>query len=63
MANMTAQMALEEAMTYTKSRTAFGKPLQGFQVTRHKLVDTATLVEASREYIYRVAAKIDAGIQ
>lgn len=63
MANITAQMALEEAMAYTKERTAFGKPLQGFQVTRHKLVDMATLVEVSREFTYRVAAKIDAGIE
>ena len=62
MANMTAQMALEEAMRYTKERTAFGKPIQGFQVTRHKLVDMATLVEVSREFTYRVAAKINAGI-
>lgn len=63
MANMTAQMALEEAMAYTRNRTAFGKPLQGFQVTRHKLVDMATLVEVSREYTYRVAARINAGIE
>jgi acyl-CoA dehydrogenase len=62
MANMTAQMALEEATKYTKERNAFGKPLQGFQVTRHKLVDMATLVEVSREYTYRVAAKMKAGI-
>ena len=62
MANMTAQMALEEAIKYTKERQAFGKPLQGFQVTRHKLVDMATLVEVSREFTYRVAAKINAGI-
>ncbi|MFO7560058.1 MAG: acyl-CoA dehydrogenase family protein [Desulfobacterales bacterium] len=62
MANMTAQMALEEAMKYAKKREAFGKPLTGFQVTRHKLVDMATLVEVSREFTYRIAAKIDAGI-
>jgi len=62
MANMTAQMALEESIRYTKERTAFGKPLKGFQVTRHKLVDMATLVEISREFTYRVAAKINAGI-
>jgi len=62
MANITAQMALEEATKYTKERTAFGKPLQGFQVTRHRLVDMATLVEISREYTYRVAAKINAGL-
>ncbi len=62
MANMTAQMAYEEAAQYAKNREAFGKPLAGFQVTRHKLVDMATLLEISREFTYRVAAKIDAGI-
>jgi acyl-CoA dehydrogenase len=62
MANMTAQLALEEAQRYTRERQAFGKPLAGFQVTRHKLADMATLVEVSREYTYRVAARINAGI-
>ncbi len=62
MANMTAQLALEEAIRYAKQRQAFGKPLSGFQVTRHKLVDMATLVEASREFTYRVAAKMNAGV-
>ena len=62
MANMTSQMALEEALAYTKERKAFGRPLKGFQVIRHKLVDMATLVEISREFTYRVAAKINAGI-
>ncbi|MBF0102837.1 MAG: acyl-CoA dehydrogenase family protein, partial [Desulfobacterales bacterium] len=62
MANMTAQLALEEALKYAKTREAFGKQMMGFQVTRHKLVDMATLVEVSREFTYRVAAKMDAGI-
>ncbi|MDA3896130.1 MAG: acyl-CoA dehydrogenase family protein [Desulfobacteraceae bacterium] len=62
MANTTAQMALEESQKYTKEREAFGKPLKGFQVTRHKLVDMATLVDVSREYTYRIAAKMNAGI-
>ncbi len=61
MANMTAQIALEQAMKYAKERKAFGKSLTGFQVTRHKLVDMATLVEVSREFTYRIAAKIDTG--
>ena len=63
MANMTSQLALEEALRYTKEREAFGRTLTGFQVTRHKLADMATLVDASREYTYRIAAKIDAGEQ
>ena len=62
MANMTAQLALDEAMRYAREREAFGKPLTGFQVTRHKLAELATLVEVSREYTYRVAARMDAGI-
>jgi len=61
MANMTAQLALEESLKYAQEREAFSRPLSGFQVTRHKLVDMATLVEASREFTYRVAAKMDAG--
>ena len=62
MAYMTAQMALEESQAYVKERQAFGKPLIGFQVTRHKLADMATLVEVAREFTWRVATKIDAGI-
>jgi acyl-CoA dehydrogenase len=61
MANMTAQLAFEESLKYAQEREAFGRTLSGFQVTRHKLADMATLVEASREFVYRVAAKIDAG--
>jgi len=62
MANMTAQLALESSIQYAKERKAFGKPIVGFQVTRHKIVDMATLVEVSKEFTYRVAAKIDSGI-
>lgn len=62
MANMTSQMALEEAIRYAGERSAFGKPLAKMQVIRHKLADMATQVEASREFTYRVAARIQAGI-
>ncbi len=61
MANTTAQMALEESLNYVHVREVFGRPLVGFQVTRHKLVDMATMVEVSREFAYRIAAKIQAG--
>jgi len=62
MANMTAQLALEECLRYVPERVAFGKPLSKMQVIRHKLADMATQVEASREFNYRVAARIQAGI-
>src|SRR5690606_32093226 len=41
---VTAQIAYEEALAWSKERQAFGKPLTGFQVTRHKLADMATKV-------------------
>lgn len=62
MANVTAELALNHALTYARQREAFGKPLTGFQVTRHKLVEMASLVEISREFTYRVAARMQAGI-
>ena len=62
MANMTFQLAFEASLRYARQREAFGKPLAGFQVMRHKIVDMATLVEVSREFTYRVAAKIGAGL-
>ena len=62
MANMTSQLALEASIQYANHREAFGKQLAGFQVLRHKIVDMATLVEVSREFTYRVAAKISAGL-
>jgi acyl-CoA dehydrogenase len=61
MANTTAELALEESIKYAKIREAFGKPIAGFQVTRHKLVDMAIAVEVSKEFVYRTAAKIEAG--
>ncbi len=62
MANMTSELALNECLKYAKEREAFGKPLTGFQVTRHKLADMATMLEASKEFTYRVAAKMNAGV-
>lgn len=62
MANSTSQMALEEALRYVHEREAFGRKLAKMQVIRHKLADMATQVEASREFTYRVAARIQAGI-
>ncbi|MBA4397137.1 MAG: acyl-CoA dehydrogenase [Syntrophus sp. (in: bacteria)] len=61
MAHAVAALALEESIRYAKSREAFGRPLSGFQVTRHKLVDMATKVEVARQFNYRVAAKMQAG--
>ena len=61
-ATTAADMALQECLRYVKERETFGKSLERHQVIRHKLADMATLVEVSREYNYRVAAKMSAGV-
>ncbi|PYB97341.1 acyl-CoA dehydrogenase [Pseudomonas protegens] len=61
MANMTAQMALEESLKWAREREAFGKPIGKFQVLKHRLAEMATALEVSREFTYRQAAKMAAG--
>lgn len=43
-----ALLAYREAVAYAKERAAFGKPLTGFQVTRHKLADMVARIAAAR---------------
>ncbi|WP_025128810.1 acyl-CoA dehydrogenase family protein [Pseudomonas sp. PH1b] len=61
MANMTAQMALEESLKWARGREAFGKPIAKFQVLKHRLAEMATALEISREFTYRQAAQMAAG--
>lgn len=57
----TAAIALEDALAYAKERQAFGRPLVGFQVTRHKLARMATEVEAARTLNYSCALRVRDG--
>jgi acyl-CoA dehydrogenase len=43
-----AELAYRESVGYVRDRRAFGKPLSGFQVTRHKLADMASRIAAAR---------------
>lgn len=43
-----AELAYRESVAYARDRQAFGNPLTGFQVTRHKLADMATRIAAAR---------------
>ncbi len=61
MGHASAELALREAKRYAGERTAFGKPLQGFQVTRHKLAEAATEVTAAKTLNYVLAQRIGAG--
>ncbi|MBI2154287.1 MAG: acyl-CoA dehydrogenase family protein [Candidatus Rokubacteria bacterium] len=49
--------ALEDTIAYARQRHAFGGPLTGKQVIRHKLADLATLIEAGRWLTYAACFK------
>ena len=56
-----AQRCLDEAITYVKDRSQFGKPIGDFQNTQFQLADMATDLEAARALLYLAAAKVSAG--
>lgn len=58
-----AQLAYRESIAYARERTAFGKTLTGFQVTRHKLADMATRIAAARAFTGEVATRYVRGEQ
>ncbi len=62
MANMTSELALNEALKYCKEREAFGRSIGKYQVIKHKLVEMATKLEVSKTMMYNVAANMNAGI-
>jgi acyl-CoA dehydrogenase len=62
MANMTSELALNEALKYCKEREAFGRSIGKYQVIKHKLVEMATKLEVSKTMMYSVAANMNAGI-
>jgi acyl-CoA dehydrogenase len=46
-----ADLAYRESVSYAQARQAFGKPLTGFQVIRHKLADMASRIAAARALV------------
>ena len=56
-----AKGALEATVEYAGVRQQFGKPISSFQITRAKLADMATAVEAARLLTMRAAILKDAG--
>ena len=56
-----AALSLEHALAYAKERSAFGRKLVGFQVTRHKLAEMATKVQSARALTYAVADRMRKG--
>ena len=58
-----AELAYREAIAYGKQRQAFGKPLTGFQVTRHKLADCASQLAAARALVGECVTRVLRGEQ
>jgi alkylation response protein AidB-like acyl-CoA dehydrogenase len=56
-----ARAALEESITYSKKRHAFGMPISGFQITQVKLAEMATTIRAARNLCYEAAWSVDNG--
>jgi acyl-CoA dehydrogenase len=50
-----AQAAFDDALQYSKERTAFGKPIGGFQAIQHYLAEMATKIEMARLISYYAA--------
>lgn len=48
--------ALELGVSYAKERVVFGRPIGGFQVPQHWLVDGALALEGARGLLWRAAA-------
>jgi acyl-CoA dehydrogenase len=55
------RVAFEKTAAFAKERTAFGKPLTGHQVLRHKLADVATAVYTGQAVTYDALRRFVAG--
>src|SRR3954467_5672031 len=56
-----AQGALDEAISYSKERQAFGQPIGKFQAIQAKIADLSAQIEAARLLVYRAALEKDRG--
>jgi acyl-CoA dehydrogenase len=56
-----AQRSLDLTVAWVGERTAFGKPLIGKQVVRHKLVDMTRAVDVARTYVHAIVERRSAG--
>jgi alkylation response protein AidB-like acyl-CoA dehydrogenase len=56
-----AQGAFDRALDYVKQRKQFGKRLNEFQVTQHKLADMLIKIETARLVVYKAAWSFDRG--
>lgn len=56
-----AQACLEQSISYAKERVVFGQPVASFQMTRAKIADMATEIQAARLLVQACAERLDSG--
>jgi alkylation response protein AidB-like acyl-CoA dehydrogenase len=56
-----AQFAFDKTLQYALERTAFGRQIGKFQVTRHKFAEMATKIESARQMVYTTAWRFQNG--
>jgi len=56
-----AALALDETVAFVRDRRAFGRPILGFQVTRHRLAEMTTRIAATRAFLDDVVRRHLAG--
>ncbi len=56
-----AELALQDAIRFTRERSAFGQRVLDFQVWQHRFAEHATAIEAGRRLSYRAVEVMNAG--
>jgi len=51
-----SEKALQDTLSYTNKRKAFGHKLSEFQTLRHRIADMATQIESARHLVYHAAS-------
>lgn len=58
-----AELMLQKTIEYCRERKAFGKPILGFQVWRHRFVELQTRIEAGRRLTYHAVDLFDRKVE
>lgn len=58
-----AELMLQKTLEYCRDRQAFGRPILGFQVWRHRFVDLWTEIEAGRRLTYHAVGLYDRKVE
>jgi alkylation response protein AidB-like acyl-CoA dehydrogenase len=56
-----AERVFEQTLQYAHERSAFGRPISKFQVTRHKFAEMAVKIESARQMVYNTVWRITEG--